>query len=118
MLSRTARRLTPLRTIASRRSAPAPSTLPLPARQLRHTFARFSSSQPAPPKEPAKPEFWATFRRPIFKVLLLAVFTYQFAYYWWAWLEHREMRLDMLATIADLEARIEQLEKAKTVTTE
>ncbi|KAH8161734.1 hypothetical protein CIB48_g6501 [Xylaria polymorpha] len=57
--------------------------------------------------------FYKTFGRPIAKVFLMAIFTYQLLYYFWVKLEQDEVRAEMEATISDLEARIEQLEQAK-----
>ncbi|KAI0201290.1 hypothetical protein F4808DRAFT_133299 [Astrocystis sublimbata] len=57
--------------------------------------------------------FYKTFGRPIAKVFLMAIFTYQLVYFLWVKLEQDEVRAEMNATISDLEARIEQLEKAK-----
>ncbi|KAI1199520.1 hypothetical protein F5X97DRAFT_117205 [Nemania serpens] len=80
--------------------------------------ADFSSS-PAPWND-ARPEgslnhktFYKTFGRPVAKVFLLAIFTYQLAYYFWVRMEQDEMRAEVQATISDLEARIERLEQAK-----
>ncbi|KAI1214909.1 uncharacterized protein F4807DRAFT_455360 [Annulohypoxylon truncatum] len=110
MLSRTARHLTPLRTFTARQASSAQST------QLRQTWARFSSSQSSSPQEPSpNSQFYKTFGRPIAKVFLLAIFTYQLAYYFWVRLEHDEIKSEMRATITDLEARIEQLEKARKI---
>ncbi|KAI1261236.1 hypothetical protein F5Y18DRAFT_206321 [Xylariaceae sp. FL1019] len=57
--------------------------------------------------------FYKTFGRPVAKVFLMAIFTYQLAYYFWVRLEQDETRATMQATISELEARIEELEKAK-----
>ncbi|KAI1166426.1 hypothetical protein F5B18DRAFT_78825 [Nemania serpens] len=77
------------------------------------------SSTPAP-NDAASPQgslnhktFYKTFGRPIAKVFLLAIFTYQLAYYFWVRMEQDEMRAEVQATISDLEARIEKLEQAK-----
>ncbi|KAI0430820.1 hypothetical protein F5Y09DRAFT_218587 [Xylaria sp. FL1042] len=85
--------------------------------QLSRARARFASTQG--PNEP-RPEgslnhktFYKTFGRPIAKVFLMAIFTYQLAYYFWVRLEQDEIRAEMEATISDLEARIEALEQAK-----
>ncbi|KAI1351717.1 hypothetical protein F5Y01DRAFT_107403 [Xylaria sp. FL0043] len=84
---------------------------------LQLSRARFASTQA--PNEP-RPEgslnhktFYKTFGRPIAKVFLMAIFTYQLAYYFWVRLEQDEIRAEMQATISDLEARIEALEQAK-----
>lgn len=78
---------------------------------------RYSSAQ-AP--NSAKPvgslnhkTFYKTFGRPIAKVFLMAIFTYQVAYYFWVRLEQDEIRGEMEATISDLEARIDKLEQAR-----
>ncbi|KAK9414444.1 putative Inner membrane assembly complex subunit 17 [Seiridium unicorne] len=60
-----------------------------------------------------QPSFYKTFSRPIFKVALMAIFTYQLAFYAWTKLETDEIRADAAATIADLEKRIEVLEQSK-----
>lgn len=41
-----------------------------------------------------KSQFYKTFTRPVFKVLLTAVFTYQVFYWSWVKLEADEMRRD------------------------
>ncbi|KAJ1329470.1 hypothetical protein MN608_06205 [Microdochium nivale] len=70
----------------------------------------YSSDQPKS-KSPSS-AFYKTFSRPIAKVFLLAIFTYQVAYYFWVRLEQDEMKRDMQATISELEARITELEVA------
>ncbi|KAI1096893.1 hypothetical protein F5B19DRAFT_488099 [Rostrohypoxylon terebratum] len=105
MLSRTARHIAPLRTFAARQTP-----LAQPA-QLRRTWARFSSSQSQQPSPNS--QFYRTFGRPIAKVFLLAIFTYQLAYYFWVRLETDEIKSELRATITDLEARIDRLEKAR-----
>ncbi|KAI9158766.1 LOW QUALITY PROTEIN: hypothetical protein HJFPF1_06764 [Paramyrothecium foliicola] len=55
-------------------------------------------------------QFYKQFTRPIAKVLLLAVFTYQFAYWSWVKLETDEVRAERDATIAGLEAKIQDHE--------
>ncbi|KAI0541004.1 hypothetical protein GGR58DRAFT_498622 [Xylaria digitata] len=117
MFTRSARQI-----IAPLRS-PTPFTQLLPRpRQLPR--ARFSSTQaPNEPKptgslDPPLPTkqhktFYKTFGRPIAKVFLMAIFTYQVAYYFWVRLEQEEKRAEMQAIISDLETRIEKLEQAK-----
>ena len=39
--------------------------------------------------------FYKTFGRPMAKVFLVAVFTYQLAYYWWVRLEQDEIKREM-----------------------
>ncbi|KAI2608378.1 uncharacterized protein GGS25DRAFT_273348 [Hypoxylon fragiforme] len=126
--SRTARHLAPLRTITARRSTtsqhPLTAQLQLQLQMQKSPARLFSSSvssqqvktPPAPPSPEEKSingQFYKTFGRPIAKVLLVAVFTYQVAYYLWVKLEYNEIKSEMRATIADLEARIEQLEQAR-----
>ncbi|KAI0379924.1 hypothetical protein F5Y04DRAFT_109638 [Hypomontagnella monticulosa] len=119
MFSRTARHLAPIRTFASRRSVSARLNSPS-IQQLQRPCARFSSSppqgqQPSPsPQQPsANTQFFRTFGRPIAKALLLAIFTYQLVFFSWQKLEYDDRKSEVIATIADLEARIEQLEKAR-----
>lgn len=45
-----------------------------------------------------RPSFYKTFSRPIFKVALMAIFTYQLAYYGWMKLETDEIRSDAAGT--------------------
>ncbi|KAF7551550.1 hypothetical protein G7046_g7700 [Stylonectria norvegica] len=59
-------------------------------------------------------QFYKQFTRPIAKVGLLAVFTYQFLYWGWLRLETDEIRAERDATIAGLEAKVEEYEKTKT----
>ncbi|KAI5862802.1 hypothetical protein GGS23DRAFT_68173 [Durotheca rogersii] len=108
MLPRGPRHLALLRTL----TAPRPPSVP-PALQRRfrqHMRGRFYSSQPQPGGSP-NADFFKTFGRPIGKVFLLAIFTYQLAYFFWTSLEYEEIKGEMQATIAELEARVEQLEK-------
>jgi hypothetical protein len=56
-------------------------------------------------------EFYKSFTRPVAKVLLLAVFTYQFAYWSWIKMEADEVRSERDATIASLEAKVAEYEK-------
>ncbi|KAK8101572.1 hypothetical protein PG999_011946 [Apiospora kogelbergensis] len=65
------------------------------------------------PAEPEHKSFIKVFGRPIFKVALMAIFTYQLAYYGWLRLEQNETREVLNDTIADLETRIAELERAK-----
>ncbi|EQK98077.1 hypothetical protein OCS_06210 [Ophiocordyceps sinensis CO18] len=51
-------------------------------------------------------QFYKTFTRPVAKVTLLAVFTYQVVYWAWAKLEADEVRVETDATIAELEAQV------------
>ncbi|KAI2623311.1 hypothetical protein GGR54DRAFT_638549 [Hypoxylon sp. NC1633] len=105
MLSRSARHLAPLRTLATRQPTYAqPAAIQL---QLRGpSRARFSSTstsqQEQPQSSPERPspnaQFYKTFGRPIAKVFLLAIFTYQLAYYFWVRLEQDEIKSEMRGT--------------------
>ncbi|KAH9910000.1 hypothetical protein F4778DRAFT_713754 [Xylariomycetidae sp. FL2044] len=82
--------------------------------RLASSSSSSSASEPTGSKPPSpNAQFYKTFGRPIAKVFLMAIFTYQLAYYFWARLEHDEIKDEKRATISDLEARIEQLEKAR-----
>ncbi|RGP65098.1 hypothetical protein FSPOR_7488 [Fusarium sporotrichioides] len=67
----------------------------------RRTYA--SKSQPSPTSQ-----FYRTFTRPIAKTLLIAVFTYQLAYWSWVKLETDEIRAERDATIEKLETTIKE----------
>ncbi|ORY71986.1 uncharacterized protein BCR38DRAFT_24889 [Pseudomassariella vexata] len=89
---------------------------PIRAQPSSPTTRFYSNSPSTPPKPSNYTAFYKTFGRPIAKVVLTAIFTYQLAYYAWTRLEHKEIKEEMLgltATIAELEARVELLEKAK-----
>ncbi|KAI0459798.1 hypothetical protein F5B21DRAFT_454235 [Xylaria acuta] len=111
MLARSARRIV------------APSRIPTSSNQLIPRFhalaqqlprARFSSTQASNDQGSLNHKtFYKTFGRPIAKVFLMAIFTYQLAYYFWVKMEQDEVRAEMQAIISDLEARIEQLEQAR-----
>ncbi|KAL7931217.1 hypothetical protein V8C35DRAFT_310699 [Trichoderma chlorosporum] len=65
-------------------------------------------------KQPgAAAQFYKTFTRPIGKVLVLAVFTYQVAYWTWTKLEADEHRAETDATIAALETTVNEYKKTK-----
>ncbi|KAH8664284.1 hypothetical protein BX600DRAFT_512335 [Xylariales sp. PMI_506] len=57
--------------------------------------------------------FYKTFGRPILKVALMAVFTYQLAYYGWVKLETDETRDELAAEITQLETRVAELEASR-----
>ncbi|KAF2972694.1 hypothetical protein GQX73_g998 [Xylaria multiplex] len=112
----------------SARQIIAPLRSPTPLTQLlsrprRLPHARFSSTQtPNEPKPTGSLDhktFYKTFGRPIAKVFLTAIFTYQVAYYFWASLRSQISFTDehahavYIAIISDLETRIENLEQAK-----
>ncbi|KAK7910981.1 hypothetical protein PG985_013462 [Apiospora marii] len=92
----------PLRNL-SRGALPAPTTTTTSAqtRQFllqQHSRRLYSSEPPSQPQS-----FKKTFSRPIFKVALMAIFTYQLAYYGWKRLEQNETREDLNKIIAQLE---------------
>ncbi|KAK6952255.1 hypothetical protein Daesc_006790 [Daldinia eschscholtzii] len=99
MLTRTTRHLAPLRPFAARQSPSSSSHYPT---LLQRPWARFSSSSPAgqDPRSPnvSDAQFYKAFGRPMAKVFLLAVFTYQVAYYFWVRLEQDEIRAEMRGT--------------------
>ncbi|RCI13678.1 hypothetical protein L249_5458 [Ophiocordyceps polyrhachis-furcata BCC 54312] len=68
-----------------------------------------STGQPSPASI-----FYKTFSRPIAKTLLLAVFTYQLAYWGWAKLEADDIRAEQLANIAQLEAQVREMASKNT----
>ncbi|KAI2473726.1 hypothetical protein F4781DRAFT_378575 [Annulohypoxylon bovei var. microspora] len=93
MFSRTTRYLAPSRVFTARQSILAQST------PLRRPWSRFSSSQTPSPQEPSpNSQFFKTFGRPIAKVFLLAILTYQLAYYSWVRLEHFDIKSNMQGT--------------------
>ncbi|KAH6963480.1 hypothetical protein DER45DRAFT_110609 [Fusarium avenaceum] len=71
----------------------------------RRSFA--SKTQPS-----ATSQFYRSFTRPIAKTLLIAVFTYQLAYWTWVKLETDEIRAERGATIAELETTIKDYDAA------
>ncbi|RDA86535.1 hypothetical protein CP532_1908 [Ophiocordyceps camponoti-leonardi (nom. inval.)] len=79
---------------------------PTPTQQ--RTFAS-STGQPGPTST-----FYKTFSRPIAKTLILAVFTYQLAYWAWAKLEADDVRAEQLANIAQLEAQVREMASKNT----
>ncbi|KAG6003695.1 hypothetical protein E4U21_001803 [Claviceps maximensis] len=66
-----------------------------------------SSKQPGPTSQ-----FYRTFSRPVAKVLVLAVFIYQFTYWGWVKLEADEHQQRINVEIAKLEAQVDALAKA------
>ncbi|UNI19124.1 hypothetical protein JDV02_005339 [Purpureocillium takamizusanense] len=83
----------------------------LPAATTRRCYASGSGSASKQPS--ATSQFYKTFTRPIAKVLLLAVFTYQVVYWSWMKLEADEVREERDATIAELEATVGAYDKKK-----
>jgi len=57
--------------------------------------------------------FYKTFTRPIAKVLLMATFTYQLAYWAWVKLEKDEIRSQREAEVSALENKLQELTKSK-----
>ncbi|KAL7956413.1 hypothetical protein V8C34DRAFT_288616 [Trichoderma compactum] len=68
----------------------------------------YATKQPSPVAQ-----FYKTFTRPIGKVLVLAVFTYQVAYWTWTKLEADEHIAEADATIAALESTVNEYSKTK-----
>ncbi|CAG8979324.1 hypothetical protein HYALB_00002448 [Hymenoscyphus albidus] len=62
-------------------------------------------------EKPTSPHigFYKTFTRPIAKVMLMAVFTYQLAYWAWVKLEKDEIKAQKTAEIKALEEELEKL---------
>ncbi|OAQ85374.1 hypothetical protein VFPFJ_07763 [Purpureocillium lilacinum] len=83
----------------------------LPSVVLRPSTRRYAGSTSKQPS--ATSQFYKTFTRPIAKVLLLAVFTYQVVYWSWMKLEADEVREERDATIAELEATVGAYDKKK-----
>ncbi|TVY58112.1 Inner membrane assembly complex subunit 17 [Lachnellula cervina] len=83
-----------------------------PARLLQMQ-TRANSSQ-VPEKE-VSPHigFYKTFSRPIAKVLLMATFTYQVAYWGWVYLEKGEIKAQKTAELEGLEKELKGLTDAK-----
>ncbi|KAK8041175.1 hypothetical protein PG994_014182 [Apiospora phragmitis] len=83
----------PMRSLSQK--VPATTTTTTQSRlllqQQQHSRRLYSSSE-----QPSKPQsFNKTFSRPIFKVALMAIFTYQLAYYGWLRLEQNETREEL-----------------------
>ncbi|PMD34593.1 hypothetical protein L207DRAFT_516750 [Hyaloscypha variabilis F] len=76
---------------------------------------RFSSTE-AHGQKPVSPHigFYKTFTRPVAKVLLMATFTYQLAYWGWVKLEKDEIKRSKNAEIEVLEQRLGDLTKKET----
>ncbi|KAF4442384.1 hypothetical protein FACUT_2043 [Fusarium acutatum] len=73
----------------------------------RNLYMRGSSRRTYANKPPSPvSQFYRTFTRPIAKTLLIAVFTYQLAYWTWVKLETDEIRAERDATIEKLETTI------------
>ncbi|KUI56737.1 hypothetical protein VP1G_04085 [Cytospora mali] len=68
---------------------------------------RFASSEPQQPSPLS--EFYKSFTRPVAKVLLMAMFTYQLVYWGWVKLEQDEITAERQGEIAKLEAEVKRL---------
>ncbi|KAI1330067.1 hypothetical protein F5Y16DRAFT_396632 [Xylariaceae sp. FL0255] len=64
------------------------------------SWQRFSSSNEKPQGSLNQANFYRTFSRPIAKVLLVAMFTYQVAYYFWVRLEQNESKAELQGAFA------------------
>jgi len=95
-----ASRLTALRPLLSRRAVAA--RLPYISTP-RRTYATPSSN-------PTK-DFYKQFTRPVAKVLLMAVLTYQLVYFGWMTLETEEIKAQADATIGTLEGKVDEYKK-------
>ncbi|KAK3181058.1 hypothetical protein K4F52_007599 [Lecanicillium sp. MT-2017a] len=80
----------------------------VPLRPLAHSRRTYATK----PVNPAT-QFYKTFTRPIAKVLLVAVFTYQVAYWGWLKLEADEVRADTDAVIEGLEKTVNEYKESK-----
>ncbi|KAM5342697.1 hypothetical protein ACJ41O_013663 [Fusarium nematophilum] len=88
-----------------------------PATALKSVYAQASmasrrtfASKTTPPSVTS--QFYRSFTRPIAKTLLLAVFSYQLAYWTWVKLETDEVRAERDATIAKLEETVKEYDAA------
>ncbi|KAK1766088.1 hypothetical protein QBC33DRAFT_541780 [Phialemonium atrogriseum] len=86
------------------RAALRPARSLHPTRQLR-AHVRWESTRPSPVTD-----FYKTFTRPVAKTLLLAVFTYQLAYWAWVKLEQDEIKAERREEISQLEAQVQSLQ--------
>jgi hypothetical protein len=73
----------------------SPPRRPSQARPSQELRRRYSSAGAAPSKHAS---FYKTFGRPILKVALGAIFTYQLAYYGWVKMETIEVQTDIAGT--------------------
>lgn len=55
--------------------------------------------------------FYKTFTRPVLKVLLMALVTYQIAYLGWMKLEQDELKSERTQLVDSLEAKVEELQR-------
>ncbi|KAJ3479649.1 hypothetical protein NLG97_g8266 [Lecanicillium saksenae] len=91
------------------RAVAAARRVPVLRRKLvsTRTYATEQSTNPTA-------SFYKTFSRPIAKVMILAVFTYQVAYWSWTKLEADEAREKIDAEIGVLEKKVEEYKESKT----
>ncbi|POS73106.1 hypothetical protein DHEL01_v208498 [Diaporthe helianthi] len=68
---------------------------------------RFASSEPQQPSPLS--QFYKDFTRPVAKVLLMAMLTYQLAYWGWVKLEQDEIRAEREGEVQRLEAQVAKL---------
>ncbi|PNS17740.1 hypothetical protein CAC42_3135 [Sphaceloma murrayae] len=78
--------------------------------QRRHN-ATYQPPTPPPSKDNPHRNFWKSFGRPIAKVFLGAMFTYQITYFTWLKLESIEEKFDKDGEVKRLEARLHGLTK-------
>ncbi|PSK55228.1 hypothetical protein B9Z65_2617 [Elsinoe australis] len=83
--------------------------------QTRHN-GTYQPPTPPPPKSNAHRNFWKSFGRPIAKVFLGAMFTYQLTYFAWLKLESIEEKFDKDGEVKRLEAQLHGLTKDKAAT--
>ncbi|CAK7228749.1 hypothetical protein SCUCBS95973_006986 [Sporothrix curviconia] len=96
----------PARVLA--RTAPALRQVARPRPAIIGRRWNSSSSEPS-----AYSSFFKTFGRPITKVCLMAVFTYQLVFFGWTKLEQDEIRSERQAEISSLEAKVKDLQESK-----
>jgi len=72
---------------------------------------RFNSTQAGQKQVSPHVGFYKTFTRPVAKVLLMATFTYQLAYWAWVKLEKDEIKREKTAEIENLEKQLGDLTK-------
>ncbi|KAJ6787581.1 hypothetical protein PWT90_00664 [Aphanocladium album] len=92
----------------SLRAASAARSVPILRRKL-ITTRTYATEQSANPTA----SFYKTFSRPIAKVMILAVFTYQVAYWSWTKLEADEAREKIDSEIDILEKKVNEYKESK-----
>ncbi|TKX25206.1 hypothetical protein C1H76_2436 [Elsinoe australis] len=91
-------------------------SLPRLTYQMRRNGTYQPPTPPPPPKSNAHRNFWRSFGRPIAKVFLGAMFTYQLTYFAWLKLESIEEKFDKDGEVKRLEAQLHGLTKDKAAT--